>query len=169
MNWIDLIIAVPLLIGIILGVVRGILKTIGTLVGLILAILLSYFFSESLSHPFADWFSLTPHQGYVLAFFVIFVLTLLICVTVAWLLEKLLKSITLGWVNRLFGGLFGLLKYALLLSVLINLVDAVDERFELIPREMKSESLLYKPVKAVVPTLMPYVHFYLDSENERTK
>lgn len=169
MNWIDFIIAVPLLIGIVLGVVKGILKTIGTLVGLVLAILLSYLLAETISQPLSEWFSLTSQQGYVLAFFVIFVITMLVCLLAAKLLEKFLSTLTLGWVNRLLGGLLGLLKYALLLSVLINLVDSVDQRFHFIPSDVKNESLLYEPAKAVVPTLMPYVHFYLDSQNETTE
>ncbi len=169
MNWIDFILVLPLLYGLIYGLVKGMLKIIGTLVGLILAIVLSYFLAETLSNPFADWFSLTLQQGYVLAFIIIFALTFLICVIVAKLLEKLMSTLTLGWVNRMCGGLFGMLKWAMLLSVIINLVDAVDERFQVIPSDTKNESFLYEPVKAVVPTLMPYVHFYLDSQNETTK
>lgn len=169
MGWIDIILALPLLYGLIRGVIKGIVQTVGTLVGLFLSILLAYWLAEPVSPLFVDWFVLTPNQSYVLAFFIIFALTLLLSVIVVKLLEKLLSSLTLGWVNRIFGGIFGMLKYAVLLSVLINLVDTVDERIRFIPQEKKNESFLYKPVKAVVPTIMPYVHFYLDSKNETTK
>lgn len=169
MNWIDIILAIPLLIGLAVGIYKGILKTIGTLIGLFLSILLAYCFADNLTAFVESCFAVSSNQSYVLSFALIFITTFILCVIVVKIIEKFLEAVTLGWANRLAGGLFGVLKYALLLSVLINLVDAVDSRFHFIPSQQKESSFLYKPVKAVVPTIMPYVHFYLDSENERTK
>jgi membrane protein required for colicin V production len=92
-----------------------------------------------------------------------------VCALLVKIIDKFLSLVTLGWINKLLGGVFGLLKFALLLSVLIHLVDMVDQRFNWIQPQVKQNSLFYKPVKAVLPTVMPYVHLYLDKHNETTR
>ena len=60
---------------------------------------------------------------------------------------------SLGGLNKLFGGLFGALKYALILSVLINVFNVVDDKFSIINPTTKSASFAYKPVLDLGPAL----------------
>lgn len=168
-NWLDIVLALPLVYGVVRGLYNGFVQSIGSFIGMIIGIIVAYSFAESFSVQIMQWFVLTPEQSYPIAFILLFIVALLVCAAIIRLLDKFLSFVLLGWANKLLGGVFGLLKYALLLSVLINLVDTVDERIHFIPQEKKNESFLYKPVKAVVPTIMPYVHFYLDPENEAKK
>ena len=169
LNWIDIIVGIPLLYGLISGLYKGIVQSIGSLVGLVLGIVVAYFFAEPLSYVMEEWFALAPSYGYTISFVVLFVAVMLICMLLVKLITKLLSAITLGWLNRVLGACFGLLKIALLLSVLVNLLDNLDQKVGWIQPEKKQASWFYNPVKQVVPTLMPYVHFYLDSQHERTK
>ena len=168
-NWIDLVLGVPLLYGIVAGLFKGIVQSLGSLIGLVIGIIIAYAYAEPFSMQLCEWFVLTPSQSYTISFILLFALVVLVCALIVRIIDKFLSIVTLGWLNKLLGGCFGLLKYALLLSVLIYLVDMVDQRFKWINPETKSQSLLYKPVKAVVPTLMPYVHSYFDKENETAR
>ena len=68
---------------------------------------------------------------------------------VGWLLSKLMKAIKLGWLNHLLGGLFGTLKWALILSLVINAVDLLDGTFHFIKPEIKQQSVGYEPLRKV--------------------
>ena len=168
-NWIDIILAIPLAVGIVMGLIKGIVKSLGSLLGLVIGIVVAYLCAEPFNTLLSEYLTWSPTQLYVLAFVLLFVVVVLLCALLVKIIDKFLSIVTLAWLNKLLGGCFGLLKYALLLSVLINLVDIVDERFNWIQPQVKEQSFLYKPIKAVVPTLMPYVHFYFDQQNETTR
>lgn len=169
LNWLDIVLGIPLLYGLVRGLFKGIVQSVGSLAGLVLGIAVAYFCADTFSQQLIQWFVLTPNQSYTIAYILLFIGVVLLCSLVVRIIDKFLSIITLGWVNKLLGGCFGLLTMALLLSVIIYLVDRVDERFKWIQPAIKQESLLYKPVKMVVPTLMPYVDFYLDAQDETTK
>ena len=62
--------------------------------------------------------------------------------------------------------MFGVIKYALILSVLINLANELNNNILFVSEERKAESILYMPLKEFVPAVMPYAKFYIDGENE---
>lgn len=168
-NWLDIVLGIPLLYGLVRGLFKGIVQSIGSLLGLVLGIVLAHAYAPAFSQQLVQWFVLTPNQSYTLSYILLFIAIVVVCAIIVKIIDKFLSIVTLGWVNKLLGGCFGFLKFALLLSVLIHLVDMVDERFKWIQPSVKQQSMLYKPVKQVVPTLMPYVHFYLDKQDETTK
>lgn len=168
-NWLDIVLGIPLLYGLVRGLFKGIVQSIGSLIGLVIGIVVAHAYAPTLSQYLDQWFNLTLNQCFTLSYILLFIAVVLLCAMVVKIIDKFLSIITLGWVNKLLGGCFGFLKYALLLSVLVNLLDTVDERLNFIPKEKKEISFLYQPVKSVVPMLMPYVHFYLDSQNETTE
>lgn len=169
LNWLDIVLGIPLVYGVVRGLFKGVVQSVGSLIGLVLGIVLAYAYAQPFSEQLIQWFVLTPTQSYTISFILLFVLVVVVCALLVKLIDTFLSLVTLGWVNKLLGGLFGLLKIALLLSVLIHLVDMVDQRFKWIQPQVKQQSLLYTPVKAVLPTLMPYVHLYLDKQHETTE
>ncbi len=60
---------------------------------------------------------------------------------------------SLGGLNKLLGGFFGGLKYALIVSVLLNVFDAIDSKFPIVEPETKSNSFGYKPMLKLAPAL----------------
>ena len=75
------------------------------------------------------------------------------------LIEKLLEMIALSFVNRIFGILFNLIKYAFIISAILVVINGIDRRIQFMPREQVNESRLYKPLSALAPLLFPYLHF----------
>jgi membrane protein required for colicin V production len=55
----------------------------------------------------------------------------------------------LGIINRIFGALFGGLKYALVLSALLLLLDQFSFLFQYLDTTILEESILYDPVKII--------------------
>jgi membrane protein required for colicin V production len=53
----------------------------------------------------------------------------------------------------LLGGVFAALKYALIVSVLLNIFDALDSKLPIMKAKTKVESIGYKPILKLAPAL----------------
>ena len=74
-------------------------------------------------------------------------------------LDKLIKAVALGIVNRIAGLLFAILRTAFLISVVLVIINSIDSRAPFIPEEHKENSLLYKPLSNLAPAIFPYLNF----------
>ena len=70
------------------------------------------------------------------------------------LLEKMLDLVALGLVNKLAGAVFGMLKFALVLSFAVMLLNQWFGAQAWVPKS-EHPSVLLGPVEAVAPALMP--------------
>lgn len=146
MQTIDIIIAVLLVIGLISGLRDGLVKQVAGLAGLMGGLLLGRAFYLPLGGWMATTFSFSTDAAHVAAFIVILILVPLLFSLVGWIVSKLLKVICLGWVNRLLGGIVGVLKFALLVGVLITGIEFFDQHNGLVSKEQKSSSVFYYPI-----------------------
>ena len=62
------------------------------------------------------------------------------------LLTKLFKTICLGWINRLLGGLFGLVKWSLIILLVVFCIDRLDQQFQILKPEIKQQSVIYQHI-----------------------
>ena len=74
------------------------------------------------------------------------------------IIHKLISIIALGFLNRLAGAIFGFLKTALVLSVILYFLNGYDTNSSIIKDEIKDDSYLYDPVEAIVPTILPLIN-----------
>ena len=58
-------------------------------------------------------------------------------------ISKLFQKVSLGWLNRLLGGVFGTLKWAIIVLTLVLCVHRLDEQFQFIQRDLKEQSIIY--------------------------
>jgi hypothetical protein len=63
--------------------------------------------------------------------------------------------VALGFINRAAGALFGMLKFGLIMSVLINFTNIINNQISFIEPEMKDTSILYKPMGKVAQIIIP--------------
>ncbi|NCC99491.1 MAG: CvpA family protein [Bacteroidia bacterium] len=166
--WLDILLLIPIAWGLVRGLYKGIVMSIASFVGLIIAIILANRFSADFSVELHNWFVFSDKTTHVISYFAIFVVVSLLCFFIAKLLDKFLKIVTLSWLNRLLGAIFGVIKYALILSVLINLANELNSHIPFISEEKRTESILYMPLKEFVPAVLPYAKSYIDGENEES-
>lgn len=155
MNYFDILFIIPLLWGAYKGYNKGFVIEIASFIALGLGIWggvkFSYISAEYLSQLFDISEKLMP----LISFAITFILIVIAVFTVAKLLQKVIKMVALGFVNRLAGLLFGCLKFALIVSVVINLVGVINEKIPFIDEEMKNSSLLYHPLTKVAQIFIP--------------
>ena len=73
------------------------------------------------------------------------------------MLEKFMDFVMLGWVNRLLGIAFSLLKCALIVGLVIMAFNSLNNTFNFISEEELSQSMLYPPLKSLAYTVFPYL------------
>ncbi len=151
----DIVILIVLGAGAIVGFTKGFLKQLAGLLGLVAGLLIAKALYATVAErfflPLTD--SLTVAQG--IAFVVIWLAVPLAFLLLATLLTKAMEAVALGWVNRLLGAGLGLLKSALLVSLLICVVEYIDSDNTLLKRTKKQESVLYYPMEKFAGIFLP--------------
>lgn len=157
MATLDIILLIPLVYGLIRGFFRGFFKEVASLVGVILGIFAAKWFGLDFAAFLQTQFGWSLQVAQPAAYILLFLVVAIALNIVAWLFGKLLSAASLGWANKLAGGLFGLLKFALVMSLLLNCFARINDVTHWTDAETLERSVLYKPTKAVVPTLLPTV------------
>ncbi|MEK9958713.1 MAG: CvpA family protein, partial [Flavobacteriaceae bacterium] len=70
---------------------------------------------------------------------------------------KVLKIVALGWLNRLAGGLFGVLKWSLILSALLIVLEQINGVVTVVSPEVIQQSVLYPLLSALGDLLFDWV------------
>jgi len=116
MTGFDFAIIAILLVSLLFGLWRGLVYEVLSLMGWPIAFVLSKLFAGSIAPmmPIAQ-----EPARIAVAYAVVFIAALLVWSMLAWLLSKLVKVVGLGWMDRLLGGLFGVLRGVLVMLVLV--------------------------------------------------
>ena len=153
MSYLDIIIALPIILGIILGVMRGLIKEVLAIVGIILGIVVARIYAGDAAAWLQQLSSWDINLLKPIAAFFIFIAVAIVCNLLARLLTKLFKLISLSWINRLVGGLFGAAKWILIVAVIITCIDMLDGVLHFIKPELKQSSVLYPYALQLTQTL----------------
>jgi len=156
MNWLDIVILLPLAGGLVSGYKNGLIGEVASLAGLILGIWGAIKFSGWTAGLIEQLHWETPYI-HVIAFIITFLVIVILMQVLSRLISKLMEAMLLGWVNRLAGIVVGLLKALLFTGVLLFVINYLDDRRTLLPDEVKTNSKLYEPVSQLVPTLLPFL------------
>ncbi|WP_339751362.1 CvpA family protein [uncultured Winogradskyella sp.] len=155
MSIIDIVLGALLLFGLIRGAMKGLFVEVASLVALVLgvygAIHFSGFAAEFLESK-VNWDEKTIN---IVAFAITFVIIVLAISLAGKALTKLADFAALGILNKLLGGVFGILKIGLILSVLLIVFNKLNNTLPFMEKEGLEESILYKPVKSLAPMIFP--------------
>lgn len=171
MGWIDIVLGILLMLNIVTGFKNGFFEEVGTFAGLIAGICAGIAFKEETALFLLKHTSTSAQWVNVTGFFLPFLIVFLLFVVLAKVFSHFFKAISMGWLNRLAGGVFCFFKGALILSVLLNLYEMVDRGRSFIGPERAESSLLYEPLLRVAPGIFPSLKdmFHYKEDNELEK
>jgi membrane protein required for colicin V production len=159
-NWLDIVIIVGIAIGFIKGLFDGFIKQVVSFLALALAI----FFAGQLARFLCEWAlyldvfaSMTPGILHAVCYIIAFVAIIIVIVLLGRIVNIAIKMTPAKLLNTLLGGLFGALVWIFSLSIVFNLLFVFDSQSWLISKQTQSKSVLYDGVKAVVPTVYPFM------------
>lgn len=132
MESLDLVIVIMLALGAIVGFMKGFIKQVISMVGLIAGLLVARALFGAVGEKLAVQVGASVTFGQILAFFLIWIIVPIGLSIVASVLTKVVSMAKLGFFNRWLGSGIGLIKYGLLVSMFINLIEFVDSNNQLI-------------------------------------
>jgi membrane protein required for colicin V production len=157
MNYLDILIAIPMVWFAWKGFTKGFIISLAGLVGLALGIYIAIRFAGFTAEKLNGFMNISEEYINLVAFIVTFVAIVALVFLFAHILESALKKVNLSLANKLAGMTFAMLKTALILSSLIYIYNRIDKTESLLKPELKSNSLLYEPIEKVAPALYPYM------------
>jgi len=152
MNYLDIIIAIILLLFGWKGFRKGLIIEVVTLVAFVVGIWGAMHFSDFTADHLKDVMEIDPKFLNTVAFVLTFVLLVILVNVIGHLLTKAVKAMNLHFWNKLGGVVFGLAKGLLLCSTFVLVINNL-QWFGVIKEEVRKESLLYPYVEKTVPYL----------------
>lgn len=119
MNPFDIILVIIVAVSLIAGFIKGLVREVFSLAGVLLGILVAFLGAGSLGHYLGRWIAYES-AAYAAAFVLLFVGTMVVAGILGIVLTKVIDLASLGFLNRLLGGAFGLAR-----GFLIGLVLAL--------------------------------------------
>ncbi len=157
MTWLDIVILLPLLIGLVRGTMRGLITEIIAIAAVILGFIGAKIWGKVFSAWLLTQFTWPQPVCDAVAYALLFLGIAIALNIVGRLLSKLLKAIKLAWVNRLLGATFGVIKWGLIVLAIVFCVNKLDEQFKFLQPELKKQSIIYSEAVKLADQALDYV------------
>lgn len=157
MSILDIALLILLILGLVRGFMRGFFVEVASIIALIAGIYGAFHFSNfaaSFLKERVDWNENTVN---IASFAFTFIVIVLVISLAGKALTKIANFAMLGLLNKLLGALFGGLKVALILSVFLIVLEKLHANILFVKEADKEGSVLYYPIKSLIPTIFPYV------------
>lgn len=150
MNYLDIIIAIILFLFGFKGLRKGLIIEIVTLLAFCAGIYGAMHFSDFTAAHMQDFMEIDPKYLNTIAFVLTFIILVVLVNLIGKLVSKWVKSMNLGFFDKLGGFLFGIIKGVLLCSVLLMVLNNF-QLLGVVKPEVKEKSKLYPYIEQTVP------------------
>ena len=157
MNVIDIILAALIGFGIVKGLYRGLLVEVASLLAILMGAYAAARFSNYAGVLIAKHFESSENTVSITAFVITFLASFFVISFVGKALTKLASFASLGVLNKILGGLFGGLKAAILVSVVLLVFDTLNTTLPIVSEASIAESVFYKRVQSLAPAILPNI------------
>ncbi len=154
---IDIILLICFVPAIVYGIRKGFVRQAVEIVAIVVGVWAAFHFSSALGVWLSHYISLEQTVLQIIGFIIIVILAVLLSGLLASLLTKLLNIVFLGWVNGLLGLVFGILKVALILGLLIMAFEGLNSTLHLVESETLDNAAVYQALKALSSRIFPYL------------
>lgn len=152
MNYLDIIIAIILFLFGWRGLRKGLIREVVALLAFGAGIYGAMHFSDFTAAHLQDFMEIKPQYLNTVAFVLTFIILVVLVNLIGQLITKAVKSLNLGFFDKLGGFLFGVLKGVLLCSTIVLVLNNLRWT-GIVKEEVRQGSFLYKHVEKTVPYL----------------
>ena len=164
MNYIDIILAILLVLAAISGFRNGLITEVVSLAALVLGIWGAIEFSYVTSDFLVENFNIQSDHLGIISFIITFIVIIILVHIVGNVINKMVETMMMGFINKLAGLVFGVLKAALILSIILLVFDFIDEDVKILSEKAKSESRMFEPIRNFAPSILPFIDFWNDKK-----
>ena len=157
MGFLDIILCALLVFAFYKGVINGLFVELASLISLLLGIYFAIKFSFIMKEILMGFVKWNPNTIQIVAF----ALTFIVVVIGIHLLGKFLTGIAnfafLGWLNKLGGGFFRVLKTVLIVSIVFSVFEKINYNNFLAKKETLDNSIFYNPIQKIAGFIFPSI------------
>lgn len=154
-NFLDIIILIPLAYAAWIGFKKGFIIEVFTLLALVVGLYAGIHFSEYVSNAMRKTFSWESQYLPTISFTLTFLGVGAMVYFAGKALEKIVKFAMLSPLNKIGGIVFALLKGSYIVSIVLLLLSSYDKSNKFIPLQTKNDSMLYNPMLKLSKTTIP--------------
>lgn len=169
MSFIDIVFTVLFGYALFTGLKNGLFVEIASFGSLVIGIFVAIKFSHLVRLTLEDFIKINPKYIEIIAF----AITFLLVVVGIYLLAKFFTGVasfaSLGWLNKLGGAIFSILKTILMLSVVISLFQKININHILVKEETLNNSVFYNPTQEVSKFMYPSLEKWYEEFKENAK
>lgn len=163
MNSLDIVLTICLIPAIVSGIRKGFIVQVTSIIAVVLGVWLSYEFSGMLSEKISLWFHAGANISRFISFAAILVISIVLLSMLGRLIDGLVKIILLGWLNRILGVIFAILKYILIAGLLVYFFDKINGNGKIVPEAYLGDSVLYGIIEKTNAAVFPYIQGFIDA------
>lgn len=149
MNFLDVILGLLLIWGLFKGLSNGLFVEVASLIALIAGIYGAIHFSYLTGGYLSDNMHWDKNYIKLTAFIITFILIVIVVSLAGKFLTKIADFAMLGLLNKIAGGLFGVLKVAVILGALFIFMERSNRSLGFVKQETLESSILYEPIKEI--------------------
>ena len=139
----DIIIIIVIAFFAIKGLICGLIKEAAGIVAILVGLFIAVNFSGWLSDFIIGkgWFD--PKYIEIISFTIVFLGVIILVILLSKMLNKFADAISLQWLNKLAGFVFGTIKGALIVAGVCYLIERIIQNFSLTEQKFLADSRLY--------------------------
>ena len=149
MSFLDIILGLLLAYGLYKGLKNGLFVELASLVALIAGIFGAIHFSYIAGDYLSENMEWDAQYLKIASFIITFIVIVFLVHFAAKFLTKVADFAMLGLLNKIAGGLFGILKVAIIVGALLIFFERVNSSVGIIKNETMKNSKLYEPIKEI--------------------
>lgn len=168
MSFLDIVLGLLLVYGLYKGLKNGIFVEIASIIALIAGIFGAIHFSYIAGNYLHQNMHWDERYINIAAFIITFIAIVVVVHLAGKFLTKIADFAMLGLLNKIAGGIFGVVKVAVILGAILIFFERVNASIGLFKNEAFESSVLYEPVKEIGAFVFNAVLKGGDSEEEET-
>ena len=158
MGTLDIILLVCFIPAIIRGLSKGFVEQAVALISIFAGTWVAYHFSQLLCAWMEPHFPTVSEKTMMtVAFIILLVVSIMALFVAGKLLTKVVRLVMLGWLDRLLGFIFAIMKAALLLGLVIVLFERINVNHFLVKEATLADSQVYCFIRSLAYTVFPYL------------
>jgi membrane protein required for colicin V production len=146
---------------------KGFFVEIASLIALIGGIYGAIYFSYFAANILKEYVEWSENYITLTAFAVTFIVIVISVSSLGKVFTKMANFVALGMINKILGGVFALLKSVVILSVIFIFFARLNSVIVFVEKETFETSVLYTPVKKIVPTIFPQIIKQIDEKKNK--
>lgn len=165
MNILDIIILIPMIFAVYKGITKGFVYQASEIAGIVIGIFLALRFSPQIATYIGEFIKGDPHVIKVISFILVLILVMLLSSLLARLISQLLSLLLLGWLNKILGVIFALVKVAIIIGALVSVIFSLDWGItnRLLNSQLVKDSVLLQCFQDLAQYIFPYLKVFISN------